>query len=230
MTYEKMFNYLSALEQNNHQEWFHETKQERMKAVAEFNQLVDALSQQLHEKDPEIPLVPAKKLTFKLNRDTRFSHDKSPYNPVFRAHIGPNGKAPIPCGYFIVLKPNNQSFLGGGLFADMFSEATDLIRQALIEHETEFLTIIEKKEFKKYYHVIGKQLKRMPRGYEAYADSPIAEYLKFKNMYLELHISDREILTSDDFVQETVEKFLLMKEFNHFLNAALKDFHFPERK
>ena len=230
MTYEKMFNYLAALEQNNHQEWFRETKQERMNAVAEFNQLIDALSQQLHEKDPKIPLVSAKKLTFKLNRDTRFSHDKSPYNPVFRAHIGPNGKAPIPCGYFIFLKPNNQSFLGGGLFADMFSEATDLIRQALIEHETEFLTIIEKKEFKKYYHVMGKQLKRMPRGYEAYADSPIAEYLKFKNMYLELHIGDQEILTSDDFVQETVGKFLLMKEFNHFLNAALKNFHFPERK
>lgn len=77
---------------------------------------------------------------------------------------------------------------------------------------------------------MGKQLKRMPRGYESYADSPIAEYLKFKNMYLELHISDQEILTSDDFVQETVEKFLLMKEFNHLLNAALKNFHFPERK
>lgn len=77
---------------------------------------------------------------------------------------------------------------------------------------------------------MGKQLKRMPRGYEDYVNSPIAEYLKFKNMYLELHISDQEILTSDDFVQETVEKFLLMKEFNHFLNAALKDFQFPERK
>ncbi|MBO0452391.1 MULTISPECIES: DUF2461 domain-containing protein [Enterococcus] len=230
MTYEKMFDYLSNLEKNNNRDWFHETKQERTTVIEAFNQLVDALSQALHEKDPEIPLIPAKNLTFKLNRDTRFSHDKAPYNSVLRAHIGPKGKLPIPCGYFLFLKPNNQSFLGGGLFADMFSEATELIRQALLEREAEFLSIIENPTFKKYYRVMGKQLKRMPRGYEAYADSPVAEFLKYKSMYLELSLTDQEILTSDNFITETVEKFLLMKEFNQFLNTALVDFHFPERK
>lgn len=133
-------------------------------------------------------------------------------------------------GTFFFLKPNNQSFLGGGLFADMFSDATELIRQALIEHETKFFSIIEKPEFKKYYCVKGTQLKRMPRGYENYADSPIAEYLKYKSMYLELSLEDQEIFTSNDFVTEAVDKFLLMKEFNHFLNESLKDFRFPERK
>lgn len=52
-------------------------------------------------------------LTFKLVRDTRFSRDKSPYNPAFRAHISSMGKLPIPVGYFIMIKPGNQSFLGG---------------------------------------------------------------------------------------------------------------------
>lgn len=230
MTYKKIFNYLSELEKNNNREWFHETKQARMEATEAFNQLIDSLSQSLHEKDPDSPLIPAKNLTFKLNRDTRFSHDKSPYNPVFRAHIGPNGKLPIPCGYFIFLKPNNQSFLGGGLFADMFSDATECIRQALIEHETQFFSIIEKPSFKQYYQVKGNQLKRIPRGYEDYANTSIGDYLKYKSMYLELPISDEEILSADDFVAETTEKFLLMKEFNQFLNTALRDFRFPERK
>lgn len=230
MTYKKIFNYLSELEKNNNREWFHETKQARMEATEAFNQLIDSLSQSLHEKDPDSPLIPAKNLTFKLNRDTRFSHDKSPYNPVFRAHIGPNGKLPIPCGYFIFLKPNNQSFLGGGLFADMFFDATECIRQALIEHEAQFFSIIEKPAFKKYYQVKGNQLKRIPRGYEDYADTPIGDYLKYKSMYLELLISDEEILSADDFVMESTEKFLLMKEFNQFLNTALRDFRFPERK
>lgn len=230
MTYDKIFTYLSALEENNNREWFHETKQERIEIIQEFNQIVDSFSKILHERDSQIPLIPAKNLTFKFNRDTRFSYDKSPYNPVLRAHIGPNGKLPIPCGYFIFLKPNNQSFLGGGLFADMFSEATKLIRQALIEHETAFFDIIENSEFKKQFIVLGKQLKRMPRGYEAFTDSSIADYLKYKNMYLEFPLTDQEILTSKDFTADAVEKFLLMKDFNHFLNSALKDFRFPDRR
>ncbi|MDU5333298.1 DUF2461 domain-containing protein [Enterococcus sp.] len=230
MAYNQIFEYLLALEKNNNQEWFHQTKEERMAVVQEFNQLVDDFSHALHEKDQDSPILPAKNLTFKLNRDTRFSHDKSPYNPVFRAHIGPKGKLPIPTGYFIFLKPNDQSFLGGGLFADMFSDATDLIRQALIKHESEFLAIIQKPAFKKHFSVLGTQLKRMPRGYEQYADSPIADYLKFKSMYLEYSLTDQEILESDDFVAQAVNKFILMKDFNQFLNTALKEFKFPERK
>ena len=66
MTYKKIFNYLSELEKNNNREWFHETKQARMEATEAFNQLIDSLSQSLHEKDPDSPLIPAKNLTFKL--------------------------------------------------------------------------------------------------------------------------------------------------------------------
>lgn len=117
-----------------------------------------------------------------------------------------------------------------GLFADMFSEATELIRQALIEHETAFFDIIENSEFKKQFIVLGKQLKRMPRGYEAFTDSSIADYLKYKNMYLEFPLTDQEILTSKDFTADAVEKFLLIKDFNHFLNSALKYFRFPDKR
>lgn len=137
---------------------------------------------------------------------------------------------PIPVGYFIFMKPNNQTFLGGGLFADMFSEATEIIREALIERESEFLSIIERHQFKKHFRVLGNKLKRMPRGYEEYADSPIAEYLKYKSMYLEFPVTDQEILTSENFVSDAVEIFILMKEFNQFLNKALRDFKLPERK
>ncbi len=44
MTYEKIFNHLSALEKNNQQEWFQQTKDQRKTAVTEFYQLVDELS------------------------------------------------------------------------------------------------------------------------------------------------------------------------------------------
>lgn len=55
MTYKKIFNYLSELEKNNNREWFHETKQARMEATEAFNQLIDSLSQSLHEKILTVP-------------------------------------------------------------------------------------------------------------------------------------------------------------------------------
>lgn len=77
-----------------------------------------------------------------------------------------------------------------------------MIRQALIEHEAEFLTIIQNPAFTEHFTVLGKHLKRMPRGYENYADSPFADYLKYKSMYLEYPLTDQEILNSDEFVSK----------------------------
>ena len=48
------------------------------------------------------------------------------------ASAAEKGKLPIPVGYFLAIKPNNQSFLGGGLFADVFRDATNMIRDYMI--------------------------------------------------------------------------------------------------
>ena len=108
-------NYLSELSMNNEREWYHAHKEDYKKANAEFEALLQALMPENGNFDSSILNYAPKELTFKLVRDTRFSHDKSPYNPAFRAHISSKGKLPVPVGYYIMIKPGNQSFLGGGL-------------------------------------------------------------------------------------------------------------------
>lgn len=120
-----------------------------------------------------------KELTFKMVRDTRFSHDKSPYNPAFRAHISSMGKLPIPVGYYLMIKPGGQSFLGGGLFADMFKDATRMVRDYISAHGAEWETIITALSFQKHFTVGGPALKNVPAGYEK--EHPQAKYLKFKS-------------------------------------------------
>ena len=112
-------------------------------------------------------------------RDTRFSHDKSPYNPAFRAHISSMGKLPIPVGYYLMIKPGGQSFLGGGLFADMFKDATRMVRDYISAHGAEWETIITALSFQKHFTVGGTALKNVPAGYEK--EHPQAKYLKFKS-------------------------------------------------
>jgi len=126
-----ILNYLTNLSEHNDREWYHAHKAENKAANTEFEALIKALILRIGEFDASVLHNEPKRLTFKLVRDTRFSHDKSPYNPAFRAHISSKGKLPVPVGYYLMIKPGNQSFLGGGLFADMFKEATAMVRDAV---------------------------------------------------------------------------------------------------
>ena len=112
-----MINYLEELSRNNNRDWYHSHKDDYRQANAEFEALIQEMILEIGRFDDTVIRNVPKDLTFKLVRDTRFSHDKSPYNPAFRAHISSMGKLPVPVGYYTMIKPGNQSFLGGGLFA-----------------------------------------------------------------------------------------------------------------
>lgn len=222
-----ILDYLTDLTSNNNREWYHGHKKENKEATAVFEQLVQELIYGIGEFDPSVLHNVPKELTFKLVRDTRYSHDKSPYNPSFRAHISSMGKLPIPVGYYVMIKPNGGTFLGGGLFADMFSNATAMVRDYIVEHPDEWQGIISDAEFKKYFTVKGTALKNVPSGYDK--EHPQAEYLKYKSWYLEYFMSDEVVRDSEGFLKKSVEIFKAMKPFNDYLNKALKGFKMPAR-
>lgn len=227
MNTELILNYLAELSVNNNREWYHEHKKENKAANEQFEQLVQQLIYGIGEFDQSVLYNVPKELTFKLVRDTRFSHDKSPYNPSFRAHISSMGKLPIPVGYYVMIKPNGGTFLGGGLFADMFSNATAMVRDYIAAHPKELDKIINDAQFKKYFTIKGTALKNVPSGYDK--EHPQAEYLKFKSWYTEYFMTDEEVADSESFVKKSVEIFKAMKPFNDYLNTALKDFKMPTR-
>lgn len=217
---------LAELEENNNRDWYHANRQ-RLKAAGDsFEELVGRLVLKIREFDEEIPLLAPKDLTFKLVRDTRFSHDKSPYNPAFRAHISAKGKLPVPVGYYIMIKPGNRSFLGGGLFADMFKDATAMVRDRIAARGDEWQEILNAPSFAETFTVRGATLKNVPRGYDA--AHPQADYLKYKSWYLEVSLQDSQ-LTQADFIDTAAETFRKMQPFHRFLNRALAGFQMPER-
>ena len=222
-----ILNYLHNLSENNNREWYHAHKTEYKEANAQFENLVQQLILQIGKFDSSIYPREAKELTFKLVRDTRFSNDKSPYNPAFRAHIGPEGKLPVPVGYYLMVKPGGQSFLGGGLFADMFKDATSMIRDYIAANGGEWDKILHTPDFEKEFTVQGTALKNVPAGYDK--EHPQAEFLKYKSWYLEYPVQDDIVADGELFLAETVRLFRIMKPFNDFLNRALKDFRMPVR-
>lgn len=227
MDTQTILSYLKNLNEHNDREWYHAHKTEYKEASALFETLVQELILQIGKFDGNILPREAKELTFKLVRDTRFSHDKSPYNPAFRAHISSKGKLPVPVGYYLMIKPDNQSFLGGGLFADMFKDATTMIRDYIAQNGEEWEKIIHDPEFEKYFTVKGTALKNVPTGYEK--EHPQAEYLKYKSWYLEYPLKDEELNDAETFLAKAAELFRIMKPFNDFLNKALVNFQMPAR-
>ena len=228
MNTQAIIDYLSALSSNNNREWYHANKEDFKKANAEFESLLQALMLEIGKFDGSILHNDPKDLTFTIVRDTRFSHDKSPYNPAFRAHISAGGKLPVPVGYYLMIKPDNRSFLGGGLFADMFRDATTMIRDYIVKNGEEWEKIIHEPEFEKYFTVRGTALKKVPAGYGK--DHPQAEYLKCKSWYLEYPIRDEELNDAEAFPARAAEIFRIMKPFNDYLNNALAGFQMPARQ
>lgn len=223
-----IMDFLTELSQNNDREWYHAHNAAYREANAQFEMLLQDLIYRIGETDDSILHNRPKDITFKMVRDTRFSHDKTPYNPAFRAHIAAKGKLPVPVGYYIMLKPNQQSFLGGGLFADMFADATTMIRDFIAANSDEWKSILSDPSFRAYFEVRGTALKKVPNGYDK--NHPQAEYLKFKNWYLEYPVDDETVRDAEKLLDLSVDVFRRMKPFQDYLNRALVHFKMPERK
>lgn len=227
MNTQKILTYLENLRENNNREWYHAHKQEYKEANEEFEALIQELIVRIGAFDTTVLHNEPKNLTFKMVRDTRFSHDKSPYNPVFRAHISAGGKLPVPVGYYLMIKPGNGSFLGGGLFADMFKDATAMVRNFIAANGGEWEEILQNQEFQTMFTLKGTALKNVPAGFDK--EHPQAAYLKFKSWYVEYPVSDEAVLQGEDFVRRAVKIFETMKPFNDYLNRALHGFQMPAR-
>ncbi|EEG72764.1 DUF2461 domain-containing protein [[Clostridium] hylemonae] len=218
MNLQMILEYLNRLKENNNREWYHEHKPEYEAAAGEFLKLVEALMMELGKEEPGILRHEPKKLTYKLVRDTRFSKDKSPYNPAFRVHLSEGGKQPVPAGYYLMLTPGG-SFLGGGLFADIFKEETGMMRDYIAAHGEEWEAVIRDESFSSLFEVKGTALKNVPAGYDR--EHPQAQYLKNKSWYVEYPLADEALADADRFISETVEVCRIIKPFNEFINKAL---------
>ncbi len=224
---EYILDYLSKLEDNNTKKWYQDNLSYFQDAMNEYEQIVCSLISEIGKEDPSILHNEPKNMIFDLVRDVRFSADKSPYSPAFRCHISVGGKMPVPTGYYLCISPKNRSYLGCGLFADIFEDATARVRDYINEHPEEFLSIINQPDFKRMFQLKGSIGGSFPKKYSA--DNPWAEYLQYKSWYIEYHFSDALLKDDKSFIKYAFKRFMVMKPFHDFINRALTGFMMPLR-
>ena len=87
-----IIDFLRQLAANNNREWFTAHKDECKAAQAQFGAWVEGLAQRMAADDPTLAGLTARDMTYRIYRDTRFSHDKTPYKTHMGAFICRGGK------------------------------------------------------------------------------------------------------------------------------------------
>ena len=149
--YIDFFRQLESVE-NNSKEWFHAHKKEYEKFVKEpFLDLLEKLIPFVKGMEPDVPIDPRAAL-FRINRDVRFSKDKTPYNTLMKAGFSSNGKKSELPGFYLGISAR-KLHVGGGLFnvkPDQLKEVRLLIKQ----DTDRFLSIVENDEFVTYFNIL----------------------------------------------------------------------------
>ena len=205
--------FLKALKRHNNRDWFESHRPQYQSARSEFEAFITALIQEIAPVEG-LGGLSAKDCLFRLNRDLRFSKDKSPYKTHMSAYIAPGGRKSRRLGYYVHVSPGDQSMIAGGMHEP---EPQQLARWrlAMDRDPGPFSRIIHEKTFRRYFgEVSGEKLKTAPKGYPR--DHPQLELLRLKQVTAMRPIPDKDLL-GRSLVQETLRTFRAMKPFLSYL-------------
>jgi uncharacterized protein (TIGR02453 family) len=212
--------FLKDLKKNNTKEWFDKNRKAYEAAKTDFSDVIQAAIDKFAKKDASIATLKSKDCMFRINRDVRFSKDKSPYKTNMGASINKAGKkAWNTAGYYFHFEPGG-SFVGGGLYQPE-PNILKKVRQEIDYNFEEFKKIINNKKFAFTYkdldHSNEMKLSRPPKDYEA--DNPAIEYIKLKSFIAMTPISDVE-LTDKNLIKKITDAFEALQPIVNFLNHA----------
>ena len=107
--------FLNGLKYNNNREWFLKNQAAYKDAKNNYESFVQEIINRIIIFEPIIKGLEVKNCIFRINRDIRFSHDKSPYKSNFGAFIVRGGKKNGDkfAGYYFHLEPGSSMIAGG---------------------------------------------------------------------------------------------------------------------
>ena len=222
MLQQSTLSFLKNLKKNNVKEWFDANRKSYDEARADFIQLIDEVLKIQNKKDEDIASLNTKECVFRINRDIRFSKDKTPYKTNLAAGFGRGGKKSRYAGYYLHIEPGNNSLVGGGVWSPE-ADVLKKIRQEIDYSFDEFSNIIHNKLFQKQYGDLYKDkevlLSRPPKGYDE--NNKAIDYLKMKSLVAMKPMKDEE-LTDKNAVKTIVDALAALQPMLRFLNAAIE--------
>ena len=212
--------FFTELAGNNQKEWFDDNRKRYFTSVKEpFENFVGDLVMALQNIDPSIQTNP-KDCIFRINKDIRFSKDKSPYkidrSAVLSKYGRKNKEYP---GYYIRLSPESCQIGGGAYFLQ--KENLLFLREKILFNSDEWHELIANKKFKKHfkYGIQGNKNKIIPREFRG--KELTSDYIMNKQFYyMSEHSSD--IVLREDLVKYCLDRYKSTLKIKNFMTEVFE--------
>jgi uncharacterized protein (TIGR02453 family) len=235
MDTKRILKYLRQLMANNNRAWFLEHKQEYDAIRANFEEGVQQAIGRIASFDPTIAHLSVKECTYRFNRDTRFSNDKSPYKNHLGAYIAAHGKKALHGGYYLHLEPGHCLVACGNYWLP--TNILTSCRNEIMGNTDEWLKCVESPEFLKYFGRVDApedmptwdqpqgfgldRLKTCPSGFPR--DWEHVEYLRQKD-YCCWHRVDDSFFQGDKWLDEMEKMMRAAKPMMDMMNSVIDDY------
>ncbi len=186
---------LRDLERNNDRAWFAPRKERfEDELLAPLRALVRDTSDALARA--EIPIRgDDKRSVFRIYRDVRFGHDKSPYKTHVAAYLSYDGERDTPGGLYVHVQPK-RSFLSCAFYR-IEKPMLERWRRAMLARPAAFTKVLKHLE-RRGLPLPGPEadadsLVRMPRGFDADAAGALAPYFRRRSFCVDRPLADRDL-------------------------------------
>jgi uncharacterized protein (TIGR02453 family) len=210
--------FFKELAANNDRDWFAANKKRYETVVKKpMEVFVADVIKALVKLDKNLAIEP-KDAIFRINRDIRFSKDKSPYKLNASAAISRNGRKDMEYpGIYIELGPEKLA-LAGGIYMPS-KETLENMRAAIAKNPTAFNKIVEGPDFEKHCGKIqGETNKIIPAEFREAAEK--CKLIYNKQFYYWTELSPT-LITGDKLMDKIVETYKASQPLNKFIVGVL---------
>ena len=205
---------------NNNKDWFDLNRKRYESSVREpFRHFVQHLIDQLALVQPQFKGLEAKDCVFRINRDIRFSKDKTPYKMNVSAIISPNGKkSKAVNGVYFELGPEHVRVYGGVYEIDKDDLLT--VREGIAANLDGFKAAYSDKQFVHVFkNILGEKNKMIPKELR---DAAEVEPLIFNKQWYFYAQFDPEDVLRDDLDQVILNCYEAGKPVESFFSKLIQ--------
>ncbi|MDC1186751.1 DUF2461 domain-containing protein [Crocinitomicaceae bacterium] len=212
--------FFKDLAPNNNKDWFDENRNRYAEIIREpFKAFVDHMIVELTKVNLKFKDLQNKDCIFRINRDIRFSKDKTPYKMNVSALIAPGGKKNyMGEGIYFELGPEHVRIYSG--LYELDKDTLLLLREGIAKNQKEFKKLYSDKNFESTFGQIrGEQNKIIPKELREAAES---ENLIFNKQFYYFAQFPPKKLLAKDFDKTIIEIYNTARPMEQFFSTLLK--------
>ncbi len=212
----EVIDFLRELSRNNDREWFNAHKATYKHVDSVFKGFATELIDGIAAFDDSVRGLDVKDCTYRIYRDTRFSHDKSPYKTHMGVFVAPHGKKAGYAGYYFHVEPDATSFIHAGIYLPSPAVLRS-VREEIIDNGDGIMAAIEQANGFSLYK--ERVLKRNPKDFPA--GHKYDELLRMQDLGVAKTLTESDLL-SPDLLQHTLDDFRSIHPLVEILNRAVQ--------